>query len=196
MAMTELDAVNLMLAAVGEAPVNTLNTPGLIDASIAQTMLSNVNSEVQSRGWWFNKETEYPLTADVNDNILLPANTLHIDTSRRSAEYDVVQRNDRLYDRKEHKDTFPTGITLYCDVVFLFPFDELPHIAQWYITVRAARIFQSTYLGSDTLHRFRAEHENEAKSYLLQAENDAEDVNILNDSLTQSTVYRHFNAPR
>ena len=54
-ATTKLDAVNTMLSAIGEAPVNSLSS-GLIEAEIAETILDTVNTEVQSMGWHFNTE--------------------------------------------------------------------------------------------------------------------------------------------
>lgn len=193
MAMTELQAVNVLLAAIGEAPVNTLDSNGLIDAAIAQTFLTNTRAEVQARGWWFNKETEYPLSVDVNNNIVLPTNTLHVDTSDVDGFYDVVERGGMLYDRKNHTFEFTNVTTLKCDIVFNLDFTDLPFTAQWYITVRAARLFQSGYVGSESLHRFTSDHEKEALSFLLAAEADSEDVNVLNNTLLNSIAFRTFN---
>ena len=52
---TELEAVNIMLSSIGEAPVNSLSS-GLVDAELAQTTLHNVSREVQAAGWSFNTE--------------------------------------------------------------------------------------------------------------------------------------------
>ena len=43
---TQLDAVNTMLSAIGEAPVNSLSS-GLVEAEIAETILNTVDREVQ-----------------------------------------------------------------------------------------------------------------------------------------------------
>ena len=45
---TELEAVNIMLSSIGEAPVNSLSS-GLVDAELAQTTLHNVSREVQAQ---------------------------------------------------------------------------------------------------------------------------------------------------
>ena len=60
--MTELEAVNAMLLSIGQAPVNTLEVAGIKDVSFARLMLHNTNRQVQSRGWWFNRELGYELT--------------------------------------------------------------------------------------------------------------------------------------
>lgn len=191
--LTELDAVNLMLAAIGEAPVNTLNVTGLIDVTTAKTILTNVSREVQMMGWWFNRDRDYEFTPDVNDEIILGSTIYSIDTSPRSSSYDVVERGGKLYDRKNHTYLFPDVTTLYCDVVFGLDFSELPQAAAWYITVRAARIFQADQVGSDTLHKFTSQHEAEARAFMSQAEGDAEDFNVTDGYSVSSIVHRHFN---
>ena len=45
-ATTELEAVNIMLAAIGESPVNTLTGTLPVDVKLAQTTLEEVNKEV------------------------------------------------------------------------------------------------------------------------------------------------------
>ena len=57
-ATTELEAINIMLAAIGEAPINTLVGTLPVDARIAQSTLSEVNKSVQSEGWSFNTEID------------------------------------------------------------------------------------------------------------------------------------------
>ena len=57
---TELEAVNIMLSTIGEAPVNNLDS-GLVDAETAETILKNVSRDVQSHGWNFNSEPDYTL---------------------------------------------------------------------------------------------------------------------------------------
>ena len=54
--MTELEAVNILLTTIGEAPVNTLTGNQVTDVSIANQVLNEVSREVQSQGWHFNTE--------------------------------------------------------------------------------------------------------------------------------------------
>ena len=51
---TELEAVNSMLATIGEAPVNSITGTLPLDASLAKNTLNEINREVQSAGWHFN----------------------------------------------------------------------------------------------------------------------------------------------
>ena len=69
-AMTELEAVNVLLTTIGEAPVNTLTGKQTTDVAIAQQVLNEVNREVQSRGWHFNTEYDVELIPDTSNNIL------------------------------------------------------------------------------------------------------------------------------
>lgn len=194
--MTRLEAVNVMLAAIGESPVDTLAVTGLIDVSIAQTILDNTTREVLMRGWWFNREYDYPLAKDVNDEFVLGATVLSADSSTKSAHLDVVERGGKMYDRYKHSYTFPDDDTLYMDVVWSLDFTECPQAARWYITVRAARIFQSDHVGSDTIHKYTSDHEKEALSYMQQAESNAEDFNIMQGYSTNAIVRRYYNPGR
>ena len=60
---TELECINIMLAAIGEAPINSLVGTLPVDARIAQSTLTEVNKSVQSEGWSFNTETDVTLTS-------------------------------------------------------------------------------------------------------------------------------------
>ena len=57
---TELDAVNSILMSVGETPVNTLTVQSP-EVAIAQKTLRQVCREIQSEGWSYNTENEYPI---------------------------------------------------------------------------------------------------------------------------------------
>ena len=145
---TTLDAVNMMLASVGEAPVNQIPETGVTEATIARDILYQVNKEVQANGAWFNTEEDFPLSPDQDGYINLPLNTLEVDASDPSI--DVVMRGSKLYDRKNRTYIFTEAVNL--NITFLLSFEELPQTARTYIAIRAARRYQKNFLGSDTLH--------------------------------------------
>ena len=97
---TKLEAVNTLLATIGESPVNSL-TSGLVEASLAEQTLDNVSRDMQSTGWAFNTDLTFQLTPNASNEITLPANCLHVDTTslRSSSTSDLVQRGMRMYDR-------------------------------------------------------------------------------------------------
>lgn len=173
--LTQLEAVNMMISVIGEAPVNTLEGASTVDIIQAKSILSEVSREVQTVGWHFNTEKEYSLIPDVNQEIILATNIVRADADCEP-DIDVVQRGNKLYDRRNH--TFKFSRSLKAEVIFLLPFEELPQVARQFIVIRAARIFQDRMVGSETLHGFTEEDEKKALADLKEAEGDTGDYNI------------------
>lgn len=192
---TRLDAVNGMLASIGQSPVNSLDVAGIRDVSIADYNLTKVTREVLSIGWSFNKEFNYPLQGDGNNKVQLPVSVLSLDPSDDSLDY--VQRKDpidgemRLYDRENHT-FFLENTPVEVDVVWSFDFESIPQAARNYISTRAARLFQSQIVGSDILFKFTAQHEQEAFLTLRRQEMKNKDINLLSSigSLNNITTRR------
>lgn len=186
---TKIEAINSLLATIGESPVNSL-TSGLVEASLADQTLDNVSRAMQSMGWSFNTDLTFKLTPDANSEIALPANCLHVDTTslRMSAESDLVQRGMKMYDRV--KNTYTMTEAIEVDIVVLLDFEEMPESARRYVTVRAARILQDRVLGSDMLHSFNAADEESAWASLLHNEADIKDLNIFDNFDTYSIINR------
>lgn len=182
---TELEAVNAMLDAIGETPVNSI-APGLGDATLAYTILARVTREVQSRGWKFNTEEEYPLPIDGDGYVNIPANTLRVAIAESmKADYDVAQRGSKLYDRYRH--TFVFDKTLKVNIILLLTFEDMPEVARNYATVRAGRMFLDRTVGSADLHGFQEGDELTALTVLKEFEGDTGDYNMLTGSYD---VYR------
>lgn len=176
---TELEAVNIIIGTIGEAPVNSLTDPGVGDAGLARSVLAEVSRAVQEKGWHFNTEIEYPLVPDVDGIIEVPANCAKVDLDDTQGDIlDITLRGTRLYDRRNH--TFSFERTVYVTMVVLLGFTDLPEAARRYITIKAARIFQQRNLGSETLDAFTSKDEQEAMVAMKAAENQNADHNILN----------------
>lgn len=173
---TKLEAVNIMLSTIGEHPVNSLSS-GLVDAEMAETILSSTSRSVQSEGWHFNREFKMNFSADASGEVILPSNVLRADATLSYDSKDLVQRGSKMYDKKNH--TFNIGETVALDVVVELQFEDLPEVAKRYITIRAGRIFQDRVVGSDTLHGFTREDEAGALFSLKEFEADTEDFNIM-----------------
>lgn len=184
---SKIQAVNIMLASIGEAPVSSLDDATLADVSIAESILDETNVEIQSRGLHCNTEINYPLTPNTDGEIALPANCVSVDTTGQSVTTDVVQRGTRLYDRGERSFTTFSG-TLFVTMVLLLEFTDLPQHVRRYITVKSARRFQNRILGSQTLSGFTQADENEALLYFEQIEAQTQDYNVLNDNLTTRKI--------
>lgn len=154
---TDLDAVNEMLMSIGQAPVNSLSTTGIRDLSIAVYTLGFVSRQVQSQGWWFNRDEYVLWTADINTRYPLPANLLSVrmyDSTRNSA----IQ-NGFLYDVNNHTNLFPNDPTLRVDTIQMLDYNTLPQEARNYIGIRAARVFCGKVLGAQDNYKTASDDE-------------------------------------
>lgn len=188
---TELDAVNVLLMSISESTVNTLEGEVDEDVISARKTLEQVSRAVQKKGWGFNTEVDFPLSRDLTTNkIPVPANCVRIDIA--TASVDVVQRGLFLYDRATRSYTFTQDVEA-SEMIILLEFDELPEAARWYVTVRAQRIFGDNSVGSERLHMFSAEEEQDAWKDLVEAEGDTEDHSIYDDPDLYRAIH---NTPR
>src|SRR5690625_2594528 len=151
---SKLDAVNTMLFAIGESPVNTLEGGTAVDAVTAVQTLDMVTREVLTEGWPFNTEKRFPLVrhAFAPHVIYVPDSALQCDLPDKPLQN--VVRGTPLYDLPRHTFEFPDTPKIECDIVWYLDFEELPETARRYIAVRATRIFQDGAVGSETIHSF------------------------------------------
>ena len=177
-ATTELECINIMLAAIGEAPVNSLTGTVPVDVRLAQSTLTEVNKQVQSEGWSFNTEIDVTLTRDGNNNIPLGTDVLRVDAQTHDhPSIDPIQRGLKLYDRKNN--TFVFDENLKCTVVYFRSFDELPEQARSYMTIKAARIFVDRLISDQSLRTYTQEDEIRARSVLMETDLSNADHNML-----------------
>ena len=184
---TQLDAVNTMLSAIGEAPVSSLSS-GLLEAEVAETILNTVDREVQSMGWHFNTELNKSYAQDSNGEIILGADVLRADATQKVDSKDLVQRGLKMYDRVNN--TFTINAEAALDVVVQLDFDDLPEVAKRYVVMRATRIFQDRIVGSNTLHDFQMRDEATALAELREFDKAADDHNIFDNYDTFSIIDR------
>lgn len=185
--ITTLDAVNVILGAIGESPVSTIEENEVIDASLALTTLRNASFEVQSAGWQFNTDEKFLINPDVRKEIVLPANTLRVDTTGDSKELDLVIRRSRLYDRKNH--TFEIDKPVTVDLVTMLDFEDLPSAARWYITIKASRRFQDKYMGDVSLHQFQQVDEENAMRMMKEEDMRSGDANLLTSAPASTVLF-------
>ena len=189
---SELEAVNTILSTIGESPLNSLSGSLPVDGTIAKNVLSEVSREVQSQGWHFNTHYKVTLSRDTNNKIPLATNIVRVEIDPRKyskVSYDIVQRNNELYNLAKNEETFDTNFT-DATVVYLLPFDEIPEQAKRYITIRSARIFHDRTLGANTIHKFSQEDEAKSLSSLKQAESHTGDYSIFDTPEQAYTIIR------
>ena len=177
-ATTELECINIMLAAIGEAPINTLTGTLPVDAVTAQRTLAEINKDVQNEGWSFNQEFNVKLTRDGTNQIALGTDMLKVDANVFAhPTIDVIQRGLKMYDRKNNTYVFDTDLT--CNVTYFRNFDEIPESARRYINIRAARVFVDRLVGDDGLRTYTAQDEARARANLMENDMDNADHNVL-----------------
>ena len=191
-ATTELEAINIMLAAIGEAPINSLTDTLPVDARTAQNTLTEVNKEVQSEGWSFNTEIDVTLTRDGSNQINLPINVLRVDPNiHQHPTIDPIQRGLKLYDRQNNKYEFDED--LICTVVYYRDFDEITEQARRYINIKAARIFVDRLIGDQGLRTYTQEDETRARAILTESDYANADHNILRGDPSLTNIFDTYN---
>lgn len=182
---TELEAINEMLRAIGEAPVSTIDT-GNSDVTTALDLLRSHSRRVQALGWHFNTERETIIIPDGNGYLNVPSNALKIDASGYSAYQDVIQRGTKLYDKENKTFVFTESLTV--DIVVGLDWDELPESARAHIIALAGLEFVDTDIGSDTRHQFTASRVQQSRLLLESEETENGDFNMLRDSRSGAEI--------
>ena len=174
---TELEAVNVCLANIGESPVSAITGDITVDAALARDRVRQVTREVQAHGFYWNTEIGYQLIPNTSGNLVLPANILSIDSVGDDKDKDLVARGRLLYDRVKHTYSFEDKVRV--DMVVALGFEELPEICRRYIAIRSARIYQERVMGSGAVSSFNVADEDMARAALLAENMEVEDNNML-----------------
>ena len=192
---TELECINIMLAAIGEAPINSLTGTLPVDARLAQSTLTEVNKEVQSEGWSFNTEIDVTLTRDASNHVALSIDVLRVDPNiHHHTDIDAIQRGLKLYDRLNNKYDFAKD--LICTVVYFRTFEEIPEPARRYITIKAARIFVDRLVSDDGLRTYTQQDETRARAILMETDLSNADHNLLRGDPSLTSVFDTYNPSR
>lgn len=193
-AQTKLDAVNLMLASIGQSPVNTLTGSLPRDVSKAVIALDSALREVLTQGWSFNSDSEYELTPDGNNEIAIPANALQIDPTYGQdfvPRYYATRDGMYLYNRARKEFTFANDVRV--EIVWAYEFEQIPQHARQYVATKAARKFQQGIMASAVLHQFTRDDESEAYATFRRVEKRQKQYNLNKYSVA---LHRHRNPIR
>lgn len=130
---TGKDVLNHCLNVLGEDPVTSFDSshPSAIAARVE---IDKVNRQVQTKGYWFNKEYNLKLNPDSNGQVIIPSDTLSIEPLGVHAN--LVRRNGKLYDPINH--TYIIEGTVTVDLTIELQIDDLPEPAAQYVQDRAA----------------------------------------------------------
>lgn len=185
---TELEAVNQMLATVGESPINTVIGDYPAAIQIAIDLLRHTSRSTQAFGWHFNTEHDFELSINQDGEIELPGNTLDVDLTQEDWSVDVVQRGLRLYDKQNHSYVFDKNMRV--TLVVMLPWDELNQPLRTYITIKAARVYQDQTVGSSDHHVYTQQDEMQAYIAFQNSNAENEDNSIFDSYDTGSIMRR------
>ena len=192
---SELDAVNSILMSVGESPVNTLTSQSP-EVAIAQTTLRQVVREVLAEGWVFNTEYEVEFQPDSNDQVILSDSILQIDINRYKHydNYDVIRKNNKLYDRYSKKDTFADEAIVYCDVIWMYSYEDIPQAFKDYITTKACRLAVTRMVNDSEATAVLKEDEIVARANAIEYDTKQADYNMFNSTRLRNpyTSYKPY----
>lgn len=186
---TELEAVNIILSGIGEAPISSF-AEVTADVSLARNILAEISRETQTEGWQWNTEDDFPLTPDAAKwEIKLPPTAIRVHF-REPDDRELTIRGQRVYDRVNHSFIFSPGVRILVTLTLLLPFEDLPEAARRYITLKAARVFQERTVGSGTLYDFQQADEARARALMLADERRQDRPNILKGTLPPTGTWR------
>lgn len=190
----ELDVVNTMLGTIGMAPINSLASDTKnAEVVVAEKVLYRTSRAIQTLGWDFNTEEDFPLSRDVDGYITLGENFLSVDFNGRYTNNKYVLRGTRVYDRQEH--TFILSEDLKCEAIVFLPFNELPQVARHYIGMKAVVKFQDQTTAAEDLHAYTADDAMEAKRVFESVHTSTKDATIFDNSEVYAIVDRGYMYP-
>lgn len=187
-----LDAVNTMLATLGHSRVTTLSPPPNANAIDALARLNEVDLEVQTRGWHWNREYSYPLTLNEDGTVTLPNETLSVMAAYASAAsnpgipLNVTQRGSKLYDLVNHTYVFTTAPIV--DIIIRQDWDSLPQAARSYTTLEACDRFQAPKAGNQIVLQVNGQAKSKCWTLLEQREDETAGVNAVDGSINVVTM--------
>ena len=190
--MTELEAVNILLAAIGEAAVSSLETATTVEVTQAKNLLSNVNRAAQQKGWHFNTEWDVVLTRDADDRIPLSESILSV--YQPGQLMTIRGRSGSMFAYDLDNNTFTWTKNLNNAVtITLLDFIDTPNTFRQYVTTRAARIFQEEIVGQVSAETVNRQEEAEAYADLLDDDAERAGLNVAYgtlDMLNTTQIHR------
>ena len=190
--VNELEAVNMLLAAVGEAAVSSLETATTVDVTQAKNLISNINREVQQKGWHFNTEWDVVLSLDSDSRIPLGTTVLSIYSPTKMTTIRGREGSPFLYDLNNNTFTWTTSVNDAVTITLL-DFEDIPQTARQYITTKAARIFHEEIVGQVSAEAVNRQEEVEAYADLLDDEGERSGYNVgygTRDMYNTTKLYR------
>ena len=183
--MTELEAINRMLSAIGQAPVTTVEETNP-DVAICKRTLYQVSQEVQSEGWTFNTYYCEKVTPRSSDNRIVIRNVTPATGRDYCIQMDLSYNTYYARDKESIAKADGTSIFLYNKttqsydwgtepievdkVMYLSNLGTLPPAAYNYIVARASAAVSMRTVGDTNQYQILKEQEQYARTQLQQYE--------------------------
>ena len=174
--MNELEAVQMLLRAIGSSPVNNLDVAHP-DVSNARSCLDRLRKSVQKRGWWFNLDYNIIYQADAKGEVNIPKEITKIVAD--NVRY--VKRGRKVYD--SHAQTFiiNTNVTALKTVRTL-EWNDMPASIQEYAAYLACAQFISDEIEDPTKEEKYHKLAGISKLDVEEEDLDSARVNVFNNS--------------
>jgi hypothetical protein len=192
--LTELEAVNSLLSAIGEAAVSSLETATTVEVTQAKNLLSNVNRETQQKGWHFNTEWDVTLTRDSDNKIPIGSSVLSVYVENQLTTIRGISGVMYIYDLDNNTFTWTSNLTNAVTITLL-DFQDTPQAVRQYVTTKAARIFQEEIIGQVSAEKVNRQEEAEAYADLLDDEAERAGFNVgygTLDMINMTKTHRKF----
>ena len=172
----ELDAVNDVLAGIGESPVNTLEEDSNVDVANARRILATMNRRIQSKGWTFNIEDGAQLVPD-SFSKMIPYMPDYLRVLSESGATVYINRGGYVYDTANRTDQFDGAITV--NMIKLRTYSEMPECFRSWIVTKAARAFNNRFFGAPEVEGMLQMEEQECYQAVMEYELDYGNFNML-----------------
>ena len=183
--ISEIEVINSVLSVAGDAPIQSLDDT-YQPVYIIRDIMSNISRDMQTKGYWFNKETGVTLSPSAATNtIVLPFNTLSMEAVDKS----YVMRGLTVYDRTNRTKTITSDIT--ADLVLMLEFDELPQIAREYIRAASRVQYNNEYYGETNFKQELMADFQKAKTALERESLENEQLNIFSAQAITNIAFKN-----
>jgi ribosomal protein L21E len=178
---TLLEAVNVCLAVIGEAPINTLENEQVGEAAQAERTLLEYHKEGQTRGWGWNRERGVKFYPDpTTREVLIPPSVVKWAPSRLDWNNRFQARGGRVYDNEGRSYAIPAYVaSIEADIVSLLPWNDCPEVFNRWATIRAARVFSNRAVGNTTTYQLTQAEEDQAWADLLRIDTEQSQPNAV-----------------
>jgi len=183
--MTELEAINRMLAAIGQAPITSVEETNP-DVAICKRTLTQVSQEVQSEGWTFNTAYNVEISPRSSDNRIVIRATypspgtsyvIQMDLSHNtfySRDKRSIAKRDGdfiyLYNSTTRSYDWGTQPIEVDTVTYIDDIGELPPAAYNYIVAKASTVISMRTVGDPQQYAVLQQQELYARTQLQEYE--------------------------